>query len=253
MKQFRALQGLLTRADLPLLASELLYICLGTGSSLGLLAVVAGAPILLVLILTATGAAVADAVRVLQGRQADQGVRQPTAGPPDHDRGLAQGRSLIPPRDPGRRRGRAEPAAKEFRRVLTETRLGRPMDDALGELSERIGSNNFSFVVTAVTIQRQIGGSLAGLFDMVAETVRQRQQFARKVRGLTAMGRMSAYVLVGLPFFVGVAASVISPTYMSPLWNSRNGHELIGAGLVMLAAGSLILRKIVSFRGSQCC
>ena len=76
------------------------------------------------------------------------------------------------------------------------------MDDALADMAERVGSKNFTFVITAVTIQRQIGGSLAGLFDMVAETVRQRQQFARKVKGLTAMGRMSAYVLVGLPFFL---------------------------------------------------
>ena len=82
----------------------------------------------------------------------------------------------------------AEPAAKEFKRVLTETRLGRPMDDALADMAERVGSKDLSFVITAVTIQRQIGGSLAGLFDMVAEAVRQRQQFARKIRGLTGDG-----------------------------------------------------------------
>ena len=78
------------------------------------------------------------------------------------------------------------------------------MDEALAETAERIGSKNFSFVITAVSIQRQVGGSLAGLFDMVADTVRQRQQFARKIKGLTAMGRASAYVLIGLPFFVGL-------------------------------------------------
>ena len=96
----------------------------------------------------------------------------------------------------------AEPAASEFKRVLTETQLGKPMDEALANMAERVGSENFTFVITAVTIQRQIGGSLSGLFDMVAETVRQRQQFGRKVKSLTAMGRMSAYVLVGLPFFL---------------------------------------------------
>ena len=105
----------------------------------------------------------------------------------------------------------AEPAAKEFKRVLTETQLGKPMDDALADMAERVGSKNLTFVITAVTIQRQIGGSLAGLFDMVAETVRQRQQFARKIRGLTAMGRMSAYVLVGLPFFIAIARDADEP------------------------------------------
>src|SRR6185369_8617593 len=94
------------------------------------------------------------------------------------------------------------PANKEIKRVLTEASLGRSMDDALADMSERLGSKNFEFAITAVTIQRQVGGSLATLFDMVADTVRQRQQFARKVRALTAMGRMSAYTLIAIPFLL---------------------------------------------------
>jgi tight adherence protein B len=142
----------------------------------------------------------------------------------------------------------AEPTAKELRRVLTETRLGRPMDEALAEMGERVGSKNLSFVLNAVTIQRQIGGSLAGLFDVVAETVRQRQQFARKIKSLTATGRMSAYVLGGLPFFVGALISLISPAYMHSLWHSSTGHLMVGVALVMLAVGSVVLKKIVSFK-----
>jgi tight adherence protein B len=142
-----------------------------------------------------------------------------------------------------------EPASKELGRVITDTRLGRPMDDALAETAERIGSKNFSFVITAVTIQRQVGGSLAGLFDMVADTVRQRQQFARKIRGLTAMGRASAYVLIALPFFIAFAITLLNPTYMEPLYHTSTGHMLIIVGLVMMAFGSLILRKLVSFKG----
>jgi len=132
--------------------------------------------------------------------------------------------------------------------VLSETQLGRPMDQALGDMSERVGSKNLTFVITAVTIQRQVGGSLAGLFDMVAETVRQRQQFARKVRGLTAMGRMSAYVLIGLPFFLALAVTVMNPSYMSPLFHSSTGHLLILLGFVMMGLGSTILNKMVSFK-----
>ena len=141
------------------------------------------------------------------------------------------------------------PASEEFNRVLTEMQLGRPMDEALKEMAVRIGSENFEFVITAVTIQRQVGGSLAGLFDMVADTVRGRQQFARKVKGLTAMGRASAYVLVGLPFFLAMALTVINREYMSPLYTDPTGHMLIGIALVMMAVGSAILRKIVSFKG----
>jgi tight adherence protein B len=141
------------------------------------------------------------------------------------------------------------PASKEFKRVLTETRLGRPMDDALAEMAGRIGSKNVSFVVTAVTIQRQVGGSMAGIFDMVAEAVRNRQQFARKIRSLTAMGRASAYVLVGVPFFMLGTITLLSPEYMDPLYHSSTGHKLLMAGCVMIAIGSLMLRKIVSFKG----
>jgi len=141
------------------------------------------------------------------------------------------------------------PAATEFKRVLTETQLGRPMDDALGEMAERVGSKNLEFVITAVTIQRQVGGSLAGLFDMVAEAVRNRQQFARKIRSLTAMGRMSAYVLVGLPFFMAGMITTINPTYMQPLYHTSLGHKLILGGLLMMTVGGLFLKRIVSFKG----
>jgi tight adherence protein B len=141
------------------------------------------------------------------------------------------------------------PAADEFRRVLTETSLGRPMDEALTAMSERTGSKNFEFAITAVTIQRQVGGSLASLFDMVADTVRQRQQFARKIKSLTAMGRMSAYVLAGIPFFLAFAITLLNRDYMSPLFSTHAGHMLILLGLGMMAIGSALLKKIVSFKG----
>ena len=143
----------------------------------------------------------------------------------------------------------AEPAAKEFKRVLTESRLGRPLDDALNDMAERVGSKNLSFIVTAVAVQSQVGGSLASLFDMVADTVRNRQQFARKIKALTAMGRMSAYVLIGLPFFLAGALSLVNPGYMAPLFNTSAGHKMIMLSIVMMAIGSLLLKKIVSFKG----
>jgi tight adherence protein B len=141
------------------------------------------------------------------------------------------------------------PANVELRRVLTEASLGRPMDDALAEMADRVGSANFEFAITAVTIQRQVGGSLASLFDMVADTVRQRQQFSRKIRALTAMGRMSAYTLIGIPFFIAGAVTLLNRSYMHPLYFTTAGRFLIVLGLVMMGAGSLVLKRIVSFRG----
>jgi tight adherence protein B len=141
------------------------------------------------------------------------------------------------------------PASTEFKRVLTEAGLGRSIDDALNDMAERLGSKNFEFAITAVSIQRQVGGSLATLFDMVADTVRQRQQFVRKIRSLTAMGRMSAYTLIGLPFFLAAAIELLNPGYLHPLLHSSAGHVLLLIGLVMMAVGSGILQKIVSFKG----
>jgi tight adherence protein B len=249
VKQFRALQLLLTRADLPLLASELLYMAAGSAILVALISSIAGAPALVTLLLMAGAGSfpvvwvamrAGKRIKAFDNQLADLLITIAASLKAGHSfRHAIQ--SVV---DEG-----AEPAAKEFRRVLTETRLGRPMDEALGEMADRVGSKNLSFVLNAVTIQRQIGGSLAGLFDMVAETVRQRQQFARKIRSLTAMGRMSAYVLGGLPFAVAILISLISPSYMSPLWHTSGGHEMVIIALVMLAIGGVILRKIVSFKG----
>jgi tight adherence protein B len=249
VRQFRALQALLTRADLPLLASELLYICLAAGFVPAMLAAAAGVPALLTLLLMLVGFTLPIGwVAYRAGKRAKAFDNQLPDLQITIAASLKAGHSfrhaIQAVVDDG-----AEPAAKEFRRVLTETRLGRPMDQALGEMGDRIGSKNLTFVLNSVTIQRQIGGSLAGLFDMVAETVRQRQQFARKIRSLTAMGRMSAYVLGGLPFAVAILISIVSPVYMSPLWHTGVGHDLVGLGVVMLGVGGVVLRKIVSFKG----
>jgi tight adherence protein B len=249
VKQFRALQRLLTRADLPLLASELLYCCLGLALAVSALAALVGTPaLLLVFLAAAIGALPVLFVMFKAGARIKAFDNQLPDLLITIAASLKAGHSFRHAIQAVVDEG-AEPAAKEFQRVLTETRLGRPMDQALADMASRIGSKNLSFVLTAVTIQRQIGGSLAGLFDMVAETVRQRQQFVRKIRGLTAMGRMSAYVLAGLPFFIAFAVTVINPSYMEPLWGTQTGHQLIAMGLGMIAFGGLILKKIVSFKG----
>jgi tight adherence protein B len=249
LKHFRSLQLLLARADLPLLASELLYCAAGVGLVLGVFAVLAGVPLVLVGFFVVAGALLPILVVMFKAKRR---IKTFDNQLPDLlitiAASLKAGHSFRHAIQAVVDEG-AEPAAKEFQRVLTETRLGRPMDQALADMATRIGSKNLSFVLTAVSIQRQIGGSLAGLFDMVAETVRQRQQFARKIRGLTAMGRMSAYVLGGLPFVIALAVSVINPGYMTPLWGTQIGHQLIGMGLGMIAVGGVILKKIVSFKG----
>ena len=142
----------------------------------------------------------------------------------------------------------ADPTAKEFARVVAEIQLGAPSEQALEAMAQRMNSYNFGFVVMAVNIQRTVGGSLADILDMVSDTVRQRQQFERKVKALTAQGRMSAYVLLAMPFLMGLAIFALNPTYMSVLFTTGIGKALIAGSLVMMFIGSLIIRKIVSFK-----
>ena len=243
------LQRKLERADLPLRTVEFAYLIVGSGFVLGVFAAISGRPSLQILIAFAVGGAIPYGfvsfkakrrMNAFEDQLPDLLVTLAASLKAGHS--FKQGIQTVV--DEGQ-----EPASKELGRVITDTRLGRPMDEALAETAERIGSKNFAFVITAVTIQRQVGGSLAGLFDMVADTVRQRQQFARKIKGLTAMGRASAYVLIGLPFFVAFALTLMNPQYMHPLYATSTGHTLIMVGLMMMAFGSLVLRKLVSFKG----
>ena len=143
----------------------------------------------------------------------------------------------------------AEPAAREFRRVLTEVHLGRSLEDSLSDLGERIRSEDLKFVIDAIVIQRQVGGSLAELFELVSETVRSREQFRRKVRALTGMVRASANVLTCLPFVAAIGLTLINPTYMNPLWTTTAGHAMVAVGLVMMTFGTITLRRIGTVKG----
>ena len=141
-----------------------------------------------------------------------------------------------------------DPLAKEFARVETEIQLGRPSDEALDAMAKRVQSRNFNFVVIAVNIQRQVGGSLSDILDMVSDTVSARVQFARKVKALTAQGRASGYVLLGMPFVMAGLISLIKHDYMVPLFTTLPGEIMMGVGLVLMGIGWLAVNKIVNFK-----
>jgi tight adherence protein B len=243
------LARLIERADLQLKTAELFYLSAASCVVLGLLATAVGSSGLLSLVSLVVGALIPVGFVWTKARRRLAAFENQL---PDLLIGIAASlkaghsfkQALQAIVDEG-----VEPAGKEFKRVLTETRLGRPLDDALNDMAERVGSKNLAFIVTAVAVQTQVGGSLASLFDMVADTVRNRQQFARKIKALTAMGRMSAYVLVALPIFLCGALTLVNPGYMAPLFQTSSGHKMIAASLVMMGIGSLLLRKIVNFKG----
>jgi len=142
----------------------------------------------------------------------------------------------------------AEPAGREFRRVVAEVHLGRTLESALAELGERVQSEDLMFVLDAITVQRQVGGSLADLFSLVAETVRQREQFRRKLAAITGMVRASAKVLTALPIGALFLLSLVNRTYMEPLWTTKGGHLLLVIIAVMIIIGGLFLKRIGSVK-----
>ncbi len=249
LKQWRAISRMLERADVQLRTVEFVWISVGAAVLMALLALLFGASAVIVVALMVTAGLIPTAwvwlkmrkrLKAFEDELPDLLITIAASLKAGHS--FKQGLQAVV--DEGH-----PPANKEFKRVLTEASLGRPMDDALLEMADRMASKNFEFAITAVTIQRQVGGSLATLFDMVADTVRQRQQFTRKIRALTAMGRMSAYTLIGIPFFLAGIITLVNRNYMHPLYYSHTGHIVIIIGLVMMGIGSLILKKIVSFRG----
>jgi tight adherence protein B len=249
LRQWQSLQKLLERGETPLRAAEFAYLALGASLLIGLLVAVTDAPPIVILVAMALGPVVPFGVvwfrmRRRLGSFEDQlpDLLITIAASLKAGHSFKQGLQAVV--DEGQ-----PPASSEFKRVLTETGLGRSIDDALTDMADRVGSTNFEFAITAVTIQRQVGGSLANLFDMVADTVRQRQQFARKISSLTAMGRMSAYTLIGLPFVLALAISVLNRGYLHPLFYSSAGHMLLAIGFGMMLVGSALLQKIVSFKG----
>ena len=143
----------------------------------------------------------------------------------------------------------APPISTELRRVLSEERLGRPLEESLISMCERLGSDDLLYVATAVDVQSQIGGSLAGVFSTVAETVRQRQQHRSKVRALTATGRASAIVLTLFPVALVGLMLLVNPRYMLPFLQSGTGQVLITYSIISLAIGGFILSRIVNVKG----
>jgi tight adherence protein B len=138
-----------------------------------------------------------------------------------------------------------QPTAGEFSRALAATRIGAELEDALDRVAVRMRSADLAWVVMAVRIQRQVGGNLAEVLMTTVVTMRDRATTHRHVRALSAEGRLSAYVLIGLP--IGLAAFLfwLRPEYMRPLYTSLLGIVMLSFAVVLLVLGSLWMRKLV--------
>jgi tight adherence protein B len=137
------------------------------------------------------------------------------------------------------------PTRDEFRRIVVETRLGKPLPDALRAAADRVRNEDFEWVVEAIDIHREVGGDLAEVLDHVAATIRSRNSIRRQVQALSAEGRLSAVILLILPVGLTVVISIVNPSYLNELTDTTAGNVLIAGGIVLLGLGSLWLRRIV--------
>lgn len=139
----------------------------------------------------------------------------------------------------------SEPMGRELRRVVTEARLGRPLEESLDGVAERMGSGDFAWAVMAIGIQREVGGNLAELLVTVAETMTERVRLRRDVNALTAEGKISAIVLSVLPVGLGFFIYTINPGYMDPLFEQTVGKFLLGGSIVLALFGFWWMKKTI--------
>ena len=140
------------------------------------------------------------------------------------------------------------PSKDEFIRIVTEIRLGRDMGAAFKDLATRMNSKDFEWVVTAIDIHREVGGDLASILDRVANTIRARNRVLGQMKALSAEGRMSGYVLFGLPPAMVLLISVMNRGYLDEMIGSTIGIGLLIVAAVMLAIGGFWMKHLVKFR-----
>jgi tight adherence protein B len=139
-----------------------------------------------------------------------------------------------------------DPVAGEFRRVFEEQRFGLPFDDSVTALADRVPLADVRIFVTALLIQREVGGNLAEILDNLSTIIRQRFILRRDVQTLTAEGRLSGYVLTGLPIGIGLWVLLANPSYIMILFEHPIGIPMVAGAAVMQIIGYLWMRRITN-------
>lgn len=140
------------------------------------------------------------------------------------------------------------PMGTEVKQVVSEINLGGTLENALNNMQRRVQSSDFELVVTAVLIQRQVGGNLAQILDTISETIEERIRMRREVMALTSQGRMSGMILAALPIALAAAIAFLSPGYFTPFLENPMSRYIIAGCAVMEFIGFLIIRRIVDIK-----
>lgn len=142
----------------------------------------------------------------------------------------------------------SDPIASELQFALREMNYGTPTEEALNNLSDRVDSEDLDLAITAILIQRQVGGNLAEVLQNIHSTIQDRIRIKMEIKTLTAQGRISGYIIAALPFLIGAFFSVINPEYMKLLITEKLGLMMLAGGLISEFIGFMIVRKIVNIK-----
>ena len=138
-----------------------------------------------------------------------------------------------------------KPMSEEFAILQQQLKIGMTFEDALESLGQRVGSDDLMLVTTAILISRRTGGNVTEIFDKISETIRGRMKIERKVKTLTAQGRMQGIVVSAMPVFLGIIMTLIKPDLMIPFLTSFAGILAILAMSVLIFVGWMMIRKII--------
>ena len=137
------------------------------------------------------------------------------------------------------------PMSEEFAILQRQLRIGMPFEEALESMATRVGSDDLTLVTTAILISRKTGGNVTEIFDKISETIRARMKIERKVRTLTAQGRMQGIVVSVMPLFLGIVMVLLKPQMMIPFLCSWAGVISVGSVILLVTVGWLIINKII--------
>ncbi len=138
-----------------------------------------------------------------------------------------------------------EPLGPSFAQVVKEMSLGKPMENAFEQLLDNYPIEDLQLMISAIFIQKEIGGNLADILDTMLETLRERQRIAAEVSALTAQGRLSGWIVSLLPIAIGTFLFVINPAYISLLFTTPIGNVMLGLAAFNETLGIVLIKGII--------
>jgi tight adherence protein B len=139
-----------------------------------------------------------------------------------------------------------EPVKGEFDEVYKKQNLGLPLREAMMQMLDRVPSQDLRVFVTGVLVQKDTGGNLAEILDRIVHVIRERVRIQGEIRVHTAQGRLTGWILTGLPVVLLLLINVVDPGYSTVLFNTPIGNYLMYAGVALLFLGGMLIRTIIN-------